>query len=95
MQPADSIAITNVTMVDVVSGAQESGMTVVTKAGQIAEVGRGIAAAGAAVRVDGTGKFLVPGLWDMHSHHQGTGTESLDSICGERRGRYARHGFRR
>ena len=22
--------------------------------------------------------FLIPGLWDMHSHHQGTGTESLE-----------------
>ena len=53
-------------------------MTVVTKAGQIAAVGRGIAVPPGAVRVDGRGKFLVPGLWDMHSHHQGTGAESLE-----------------
>ena len=30
------------------------------------------------MRVDGTGRFLIPGFWDMHSHHQMTGTESLD-----------------
>jgi hypothetical protein len=30
------------------------------------------------VRIDGAGKFLIPGLWDMHSHNQATGTESLD-----------------
>jgi len=28
--------------------------------------------------VDGTGRFLIPGLWDMHSHHQGTGAESVE-----------------
>ena len=77
-QPQDSIAITNVTLVDVVSGVREPAMTVVTKAGQIAAVGRGIAVPPGAARVDGTAMFLVPGLWDMHSHHQGTGTESLE-----------------
>jgi imidazolonepropionase-like amidohydrolase len=30
------------------------------------------------VRVDGTGKFLIPGLWDMHSHNQASGAESLE-----------------
>ena len=76
--PEDSIAITNVTLVDVVSGATRAALTVVTKAGQIADVGRGIAIPPGAMRVDGTGKFLIPGLWDMHSHHQATGAESLD-----------------
>jgi imidazolonepropionase-like amidohydrolase len=67
-----------VTLVDVSSGARQTGMTVVTRAGQIANVGRGIAIPQGAVRVDGTGKFLIPGLWDMHAHHQGTGIESVD-----------------
>src|SRR5207248_8899945 len=31
-----------------------------------------------AMRVDGTGKFLIPGLWDMHTQHQGTGADCLD-----------------
>ena len=31
-----------------------------------------------ATRVNGKGKFLIPGLWDMHSHHQGTGADCLD-----------------
>lgn len=77
--PADgSIAITNVTLVDAASGARQTAMTVVTKADRIADIGRGISVPPGAVRVDGTGKFLIPGLWDMHSHHQGTGAESLD-----------------
>jgi len=28
--------------------------------------------------ISGSGKFLIPGLWDMHSHHQGTGQDCLD-----------------
>ena len=77
--PADgSIAITNVTLVDVASGAREAAVTVVTKAGLIADIGRGISIPREMVRVDGAGKFLIPGLWDMHSHHQATGGEALD-----------------
>jgi hypothetical protein len=77
-RPEDSIAITNVTLVDVVSGAKQAAMTVVTKAGQIAVISRGTSIPQGAMRLDGTGKFLIPGLWDMHSHHQATGPESLD-----------------
>src|SRR5205814_2119583 len=77
--PADgSIAITNVTLVDVASGAREQAVTVVTKAGLSADIGRGISIPREMVRVDGAGKFLIPGLWDMHSHHQATGGEALD-----------------
>nr|MBA3271859.1 hypothetical protein [Acidobacteriota bacterium] len=73
-----SIAITNVTLVDVVSGAPQRATTVVTKAGEIAAIGPSISVPPGAVRVDGTGKFLIPGLWDMHAHQEMTGMESLD-----------------
>lgn len=77
-QLGDAIAITNVTLVDVVSGARQTPTTVVTRAGEITDIGRTIAVPGGAVRVDGTGKFLIPGLWDMHSHNQASGAESLE-----------------
>jgi hypothetical protein len=60
--PGPSIAITNVTIIDVATGAEEAAVTVLTKAGQIANVGRGISIPREAVRVDGTGKALIPGL---------------------------------
>jgi len=41
-RPEDSIAITNVTLVDVATGARQTTTTVVTKAGEIAEIGRSI-----------------------------------------------------
>src|SRR5260221_7953240 len=61
---AGSIEITNATIVDVASGARQTGLTVVIRSDRIAQTGRGIAIPRGAVRVDGTGKFLMPGLWD-------------------------------
>ena len=64
------LAITNVTVVDVTGGPSRPGQTVVVSGERIVSVGPGAAARvprGARV-VDGTGKFLVPGMWDMHSH---------------------------
>jgi imidazolonepropionase-like amidohydrolase len=73
-----SIAITNVTVVDVISGTRQPTMTVVTKAGQIVSIGPQISLPAGAVQVDGLGRFLIPGLWDMHSHNQASGAESLE-----------------
>lgn len=73
-----TIAITNATVIDVVSGGERTGVTVVLKAGQIADIGPNIAVPTNTVTVDGTGKFLIPGFWDMHSHNEASGTESLD-----------------
>jgi imidazolonepropionase-like amidohydrolase len=74
----DPIAITNVTVIDVAGGAHQTGVTVLTAGQDIVQVGRDVTVPARAVRVDGTGKFLIPGLWDMHAHHQGTGAESVD-----------------
>ena len=78
VSPAGAVAITNVTAVDVLSGAKQARVTVVTKGSEIVAVGRGVAIPRGALRVDGAGKFLIPGLWDMHSHNQAAGAESLD-----------------
>lgn len=78
VQPPDSMAITNVTLIDVVSGARHPATTVVTNGAEIGGIGPGIPVPRAAVRVDGTGKFLIPALWDMHAHNQASGVESLE-----------------
>ncbi len=64
------LAITHVTVVDVTGGASRADQTVLVSGDRIVSVGP---AAGARVPrgarvVDGTGKYVVPGLWDMHSH---------------------------
>jgi imidazolonepropionase-like amidohydrolase len=77
-EPVRPLAISDVTVVDVLTGALRPGLTVVTKGDRIAAIGSKVAVPRGATRINGRGKFLIPGLWDMHSHHQGTGQDCLD-----------------
>jgi imidazolonepropionase-like amidohydrolase len=72
------VALTGVTVIDVETGAHRTGVTILTQGDRIAAIGPAVAIPRGATRVSGKGKFLIPGLWDMHTHHQGTGAESLD-----------------
>ena len=68
-----TIAITGVNVIDVVAGRVVNDRTVTISAGTITAVG---AAASVAVPanariIDGTGFYLMPGLWDMHVHLRG------------------------
>jgi imidazolonepropionase-like amidohydrolase len=59
-----------VTVIDVAAGVARPDLTVVVKGDRIAAVGPHATTrirAGAPT-IDGTGKFLVPGFWDMHIH---------------------------
>lgn len=65
-----ALAFTNVTVIDVSEGVALSDMTVLVSGDRITAVGAaGSVAVPANARVvDGTGRFLIPGLWDMHAH---------------------------
>src|SRR5580704_1900770 len=75
---SQSVAITDVTVIDVATGRLQNGVTVVTQGERIAGIAPRVTIPRGATRVNGNGKFLIPGLWDMHSHHQGTGADCLD-----------------
>ncbi|HUP20116.1 MAG TPA: amidohydrolase family protein [Gemmatimonadota bacterium] len=62
------VAITGVHVVDVRRGTALPRRTVVIEDGRIRSVEENGAVPGAAVVVDGTGRYLIPGLWDMHAH---------------------------
>jgi imidazolonepropionase-like amidohydrolase len=67
---AQPLAVTHVTVIDVESGRASPEMTVVTDGPRISAVAAAVRARvprGARI-VDGHGKFLIPGLWDMHVH---------------------------
>jgi imidazolonepropionase-like amidohydrolase len=68
------VVIANVGVVDLDGGAILPEQTVVIEKGRIKALGPrdAITVPGDAVRIDGVGRFLIPGLWDMHVHH---GTE--------------------
>jgi imidazolonepropionase-like amidohydrolase len=64
------IYITHVVVIDTETGKEATDQTVIISDGKIADVARsGSLAAPANARVvDGKGKYLIPGLWDMHVH---------------------------
>src|SRR5215467_12769997 len=88
------MALTGVTVIDVETGARRTGVTVLTQGDRIAAIGSQIAIPEGTIRVNGKGKFLIPGFWDMHSHHQGTGAESFRSVHCQGHCRHPRHGRR-
>lgn len=62
--------VSNVALVDVVNGQVVPGRDVLVRDGRIAAIGANLPGSGLRdlVVVDGSGKFLLPGLWDMHVH---------------------------
>ncbi len=73
------VAIVNATIIDVASGSRSTA-TVVARDGKIAAIGGRDVLPKDAVRIDGSGKFVVPGLWDMHAHVELTGASTLDLL---------------
>ena len=68
--PQESLIFTNVNIVDTGEGRVERNMTVVIEQGKIRSIARfGLIAGGHGMRVvNAAGKYLIPGLWDMHAH---------------------------
>ena len=66
----DTLAITDVSVVDVGIGETRAGLTVVIRNGVIAQIAdaQSVSLPPGAVVVDGRGRFLMPGLWDVHAH---------------------------
>jgi imidazolonepropionase-like amidohydrolase len=71
--PGRPIAVTHVTVIDMTGAAPKPNMTVVATDGRLTAVGPSgsVSPPSAATVVDGTGKYLIPGLWDMHMHSTG------------------------
>ena len=69
-KPATSLAFTHVTVIDCTGAPARPDQTVVITGDQIAKLGKTgeVAIPEKAQVIDATGKFLIPGLWDMHGH---------------------------
>jgi imidazolonepropionase-like amidohydrolase len=65
---AQTITIDNVTIVDVTNGRLQPRKTIVIEGNRIARIQNADNATRAAATLDGTGMFVIPGLWDMHVH---------------------------
>jgi imidazolonepropionase-like amidohydrolase len=66
-----AVVIHDVTVIDTTGGPSQSHRTVVVRNGLIEKISpatEGDGAEQSAVHVNAQGKFLIPGLWDMHVH---------------------------
>jgi imidazolonepropionase-like amidohydrolase len=74
-----SIAIRNVTVVPMTETATMSSQTVIVRDGKIAQIGptSEVRVPAGATVVDGTGKYLIPGLFEMHAHTSKTRASAL------------------
>ena len=72
-QQSDVVAFTNVTVIPMDRERTLSGQTVIVRGDRIAEIGPAnrVRVPDGATRIDGTGKFLMPGLAEMHAHIPG------------------------
>jgi imidazolonepropionase-like amidohydrolase len=70
-----SLAITHVTVINPAEANPRRDVTVVIRDGRIAGIGTDVPSD--ARVVDGRGKFLIPGLWDMHVHLSWTTSSAL------------------
>jgi hypothetical protein len=65
-----TLVFTHVTVIDATGAPAQTDMTVVVRDDRIEEMGKTgeLTIPEKAQVVDATGKFLIPGLWDMHAH---------------------------
>jgi len=67
-----ALVLKGVTVIDMTGAAPRPGMTVVVRDGRIESVAAEASVPEGARIVDAGGKFLIPGLWDMHVHLWGS-----------------------
>jgi imidazolonepropionase-like amidohydrolase len=72
-EPSTQLAITHVTLIDATGRPPQPDQTVLINAGRITAVGAAatIKVPKTARTIDASGKFLLPGFWDMHVHLAG------------------------
>ena len=81
---AQDLAIRNATILTVTNGAIENG-TVLVRNGKITAVGKDVQVPQGVQVIDGTGKFVMPGIIDAHSHTSTDGglNEGSESVTPE------------
>jgi imidazolonepropionase-like amidohydrolase len=70
VRPAEFVAVTGVSLVDVRSGEVRPGSTILVRDSLIVATGSdgSVPIPAGARRIDGAGKWALPGLWEMHGH---------------------------
>jgi len=76
------LVLTHISVVDVASGLTKSDQTVIVRGSRIVEIGPSarIAVPRDAEVLDGAGKYLIPGLADMHNHQVNPSGNAEDPV---------------
>jgi len=74
-----TLAITNVTVIDMVTSAAHPASTVIIRGGNIVAIGAVPVPRNARV-VDGRGKYLIPAFFDMHTHVSFWGADAFPRL---------------
>jgi len=76
------LVLRSVTVIDGTGAAARPETTVVVQNGRITKIGKAseVVAPKSAQSIDGIGKFLIPGLWDMHGHLTDAGEGALAQL---------------
>ena len=64
----DQFLIKDITIIDMVTRQPRARVSVAVDRDRITAVGRNVKTPRSVTVIDGSGKFLIPGLWDMHVH---------------------------
>ncbi len=78
---AQTVAFKNVNVIPLDKERVLQNQTVLIKNGMIAEIGKKVKIPKDAQVIDGSGKYLMPGLMDMHTHLLSDGDDFPDSIA--------------
>jgi len=66
--PQNVLVIKNVSLIDMKDSIPKANQTIIIEGNKITSIGSRINFPASAKIIDGTNKFLIPGLWDMHVH---------------------------
>src|SRR5215467_7058920 len=79
-----ALVLTHITIIDISGGATKPDMTVVITGAHITDLGEAskVSIPQDGRVIDASGKFLIPGLWDMHVHWYGRDTLTLFTANG-------------
>ncbi|HEX8212545.1 MAG TPA: amidohydrolase family protein [Longimicrobium sp.] len=79
------VAITHVTVVDPAGGVPLRDVTVITEGGRIRQISpaAGVEIPTGALVVNGAGRYLIAGLWDMHVHLAAAGESVLPVLVSQ------------
>jgi imidazolonepropionase-like amidohydrolase len=81
---AQTLAISHVTVIDATGSAPQPDRTVLISQGRIVSVAPSAQTRvpAQAIEVNGKGKYLIPGLWDMHTHWYDRAYQPLFTVHG-------------